>query len=52
MQKNPEKPLTFVVERNGKEEQLTVTPEKQKVEKQTIGKVGVYPYMKTDLRQN
>ena len=23
----PEKPLTFVVERNGKEEQLTVTPE-------------------------
>lgn len=49
VQKNPEKPLTFVVERNGKEEQLTVTPEKQKVEKQTIGKVGVYPYMKTDL---
>ncbi|NRE26051.1 metalloprotease RseP, partial [Enterococcus faecalis] len=32
VQKNPEKPLTFVVERNGKEEQLTVTPEKQKVE--------------------
>ena len=26
-----------------------MTPEKQKVEKQTIGKVGVYPYMKTDL---
>ncbi|EIA6786692.1 RIP metalloprotease RseP [Enterococcus faecalis] len=49
VQKNPEKPLTFIVERNGKEEQLTVTPEKQKVEKQTIGKVGVYPYMKTDL---
>lgn len=49
VQKNPEKPLTFVVERNGKEEHLTVTPEKQKVEKQTIGKVGVYPYMKTDL---
>ncbi|EFU14334.1 RIP metalloprotease RseP [Enterococcus faecalis] len=49
VQKNPEKPLTFVIERNGKEEQLTVTPEKQKVEKQTIGKVGVYPYMKTDL---
>lgn len=49
VQKNPEKPLTFVVERNGKEEQLTVIPEKEKVEKQTIGKVGVYPYMKTDL---
>ena len=45
MQKNPEKPLTFIVERNGKRK-TTVTPEKQKVEKQTIGKVGVYPYMK------
>lgn len=30
VQKNPEKPLTFVVERNGKEEQLTVTPENKK----------------------
>ena len=51
MQKNPEKPLTFVVERNGKEEQLTVTPE-NKSGKQTIGKVGVYPYMKPIYRQN
>jgi regulator of sigma E protease len=49
VQKNPEKPLTFLIERDGREQKIKVTPDQETVQGQTIGKVGVSTYLKTDL---
>ncbi|WP_163652704.1 RIP metalloprotease RseP [Listeria sp. PSOL-1] len=39
--KNPAKKLAFDVERNGRIENISVTPEKTKQENKTVGKIGV-----------
>lgn len=49
VQKSPDKQLTFLVERKGKEQEIKITPTKEKVGDQEIGKVGVGVYKKTDF---
>lgn len=52
IQKNPEKQLDFLLERDGKEMTIPVTPKKQKQEDgETIGIIGVYnPMEKAPLK--
>ncbi|MHC5280541.1 RIP metalloprotease RseP [Listeria kieliensis] len=38
---NPDKKLMFKIERDGKTQEVKVTPEKQKVQGETVGKIGV-----------
>ena len=50
IQQNPEKELSFTVERQGKIEEIPVTPKVQQIEDKTIGIIGVYgPVEKTVL---
>ncbi|WP_075980894.1 RIP metalloprotease RseP [Bacillus massilinigeriensis] len=51
IQKNPNKELSFSIDRNGKELVIPVTPEEKLVEKEKIGVIGVYsPMEKSPLK--
>ncbi|WP_043933325.1 RIP metalloprotease RseP [Bacillus sp. EB01] len=51
VRKNPEKELQFVIERDGKEQEVTVTPKAQEADGQKFGLIGVYsPVEKSPLK--
>ncbi|OCA85441.1 RIP metalloprotease RseP [Bacillus sp. FJAT-27225] len=51
VRKNPEKELQFVIERDGKEQEITVIPKAQEVEGEKFGLIGVYsPVEKSPLK--
>lgn len=47
IQKNPGKEVTVIVNENGQEKTLSLTPETSKVNGEKIGKIGISAYMKT-----
>ncbi|RHW36407.1 RIP metalloprotease RseP [Neobacillus notoginsengisoli] len=51
VRKNPEKEVNFIVERDGKEREILVTPQAREAEGEKIGIIGVYsPVEKSPLR--
>ncbi|ALC90982.1 zinc metalloprotease [Bacillus sp. FJAT-18017] len=51
VRKNPEKELQFIIERDGKEQEVTVTPKAQEADGQKFGLIGVYsPVEKSPLK--
>jgi regulator of sigma E protease len=51
VRKNPEKELQFVIERDGQEQEVTVTPKAQEADGQKFGLIGVYsPVEKSPLK--
>ncbi|CEG26828.1 RIP metalloprotease RseP [Bacillus sp. B-jedd] len=51
IRKNPDKAVDFIVMRNGKEQEISVTPQAREAEGEKIGIIGVYsPVEKSPLR--
>ncbi|MEK8088181.1 RIP metalloprotease RseP [Thermithiobacillus plumbiphilus] len=48
---NPGKPLTFIIDRDGREQPVTITPAPQVVKDRTVGRIGMSPASLPDSLQ-